>query len=91
MRPIESTTLADIPPLLQLQAVTKQFPGVLALDAVSFDVWAGEVHAVCGENGAGKSTLMKLISGQYQADSGYILYEGTHGDLPILWRRKWLA
>jgi ribose transport system ATP-binding protein len=65
-----------MPALLQLRSVTKQFPGVLALDEVGLEVYAGEVHAVCGENGAGKSTLMKVISGQYQPERGEIHYLG---------------
>jgi ribose transport system ATP-binding protein len=63
--------------LLRLNDVTKRFPGVLALDSVSFDLRRGEVHAVCGENGAGKSTLMKIISGQYPPDGGSIVYKGS--------------
>ena len=63
--------------LLRLTDVTKRFPGVVALDSVSFDLKRGEVHAVCGENGAGKSTLMKIISGQYPPDEGSILYKGN--------------
>ena len=63
--------------LLRLTGVTKRFPGVVALDSVSFDLRRGEVHAVCGENGAGKSTLMKIISGQYQPDDGSIIYKGS--------------
>jgi ribose transport system ATP-binding protein len=63
--------------LLRLEGITKRFPGVLALDGVSFEVRRGEVHAVCGENGAGKSTLMKVISGQYQPDAGALHYRGT--------------
>ncbi|HEY1997178.1 sugar ABC transporter ATP-binding protein [Paraburkholderia sp.] len=63
--------------LLRLANVTKRFPGVLALDGVSFDLRRGEVHAVCGENGAGKSTLMKIISGQYRPDDGSIIYKGS--------------
>jgi len=62
--------------LLRLTHITKRFPGVLALDDVSFDLQRGEVHAICGENGAGKSTLMKIISGQYPPDEGVLLYNG---------------
>ncbi|MBA8821605.1 D-xylose ABC transporter ATP-binding protein [Ochrobactrum sp. P6BS-III] len=65
------------PALLKLDNVSKEFPGVKALSGVSFDLRAGEVHAVCGENGAGKSTLMKIISGVYQPNSGSITYKGA--------------
>jgi len=63
-------------PLLHLDNISKEFPGVKALSNVHFDLRRGEVHAVCGENGAGKSTLMKIISGVYQPSSGTILYKG---------------
>ncbi|OHV83566.1 sugar ABC transporter ATP-binding protein [Rhizobium sp. LCM 4573] len=63
-------------PLLRLDGITKEFPGVRALSDVHFDLRRGEVHAVCGENGAGKSTLMKIISGVYQANAGRIVYKG---------------
>ena len=72
-----AATHADAAPvLLKLDSVSKEFPGVKALSDVSFELRAGEVHAVCGENGAGKSTLMKIVSGVYQPNGGTILYRG---------------
>lgn len=62
--------------LVQLRAIEKRFPGVHALKSVSFNLHAGEVHALMGENGAGKSTLMKCLSGVYQPDGGDILLNG---------------
>lgn len=61
-------------PVLRVENITKTFPGVKALDDVSFDVRAGEVHALVGENGAGKSTLMKVLAGLYRPDQGSISY-----------------
>jgi ribose transport system ATP-binding protein len=57
-------------PLLELRGISKEFPGVKALDDVSFSIWPGEVHMLLGENGAGKSSLMKVLCGAYRADSG---------------------
>lgn len=62
--------------VLKVDGVTKAFPGVLANNAVSFDLKAGEIHAVIGENGAGKSTLMGLLFGLHQPDSGRIFVSG---------------
>ncbi len=64
-------------PLLEVRHITKEFPGVLALDDVSLQFMPGEVHAVVGENGAGKSTLMKIMAGAYVPDSGEIYLEGN--------------
>ncbi len=62
--------------ILSMEGIDKTFPGVHALDHVSFDVRKGEVHALMGENGAGKSTLMKVLTGIYTKDAGTITYEG---------------
>ena len=62
--------------ILVVNNIRKQFPGVLALDNVSFQVKKGDVHALVGENGAGKSTLIKVISGVFKPDSGEVFFEG---------------
>lgn len=74
-------THSSTPPVKRLQRVemrniVKRFPGVLANDHVTFDVTAGEVHALLGENGAGKSTLMRQLYGLYRPDEGEILIDG---------------
>jgi inositol transport system ATP-binding protein len=61
---------------LEVRDISKAFPGVMALNNVSFSARRGEVHALCGENGAGKSTLMKILNGIHKADSGDIFIEG---------------
>lgn len=63
-------------PLLELRGISKEFPGVKALDDVSFAVYPGEVHMLLGENGAGKSSLMKVLCGAYRADAGEFYYKG---------------
>jgi len=60
-------------PFLRTEKISKFFPGIRALDSVSFSIEAGEIHALVGENGAGKSTLVKIIGGIYKPDSG-VLY-----------------
>jgi monosaccharide-transporting ATPase len=63
-------------PILEVRRVTKRFPGVLALEDVSFELRPGEVHALVGENGAGKSTLIKVITGVYKPDDGQVHFKG---------------
>lgn len=62
--------------LLEIKNLSKYFPGVVAVDHVSFDIRSGEVHVLIGENGAGKSTLVKMIAGIYPIDEGEMLLEG---------------
>jgi len=70
--------LAAGPTILEMRSITKEFPGVKALDRVSLTVKAGEIHSICGENGAGKSTLMKVLSGvyPYATYTGDIIFQG---------------
>ena len=62
--------------ILSVKDIVKTYPGVVAIDHVSFDVREGEVHALIGENGAGKSTLIKTLSGAITPDSGTITIDG---------------
>ena len=62
--------------LLEMNHITKIFPGVKALDDVSFNLRKGEIHAICGENGAGKSTFIKVLTGVHQSDGGEIILDG---------------
>ena len=68
--------MLDTDVLLTMKNIHKSFPGVYALNAVDFELKAGEVHALLGENGAGKSTLIKVLGGIYTADQGEIFIEG---------------
>ena len=68
-------------PLIELEAITKRFPGVIALGNASLVLEPGEVHALMGENGAGKSTLMKIVSGIYQRDGGTMLIDGQPAEI----------
>jgi len=62
--------------LIEFRGIRKSFPGVRALDDVSFSIEKGEIHAIVGENGAGKSTLMNILGGRYHPDAGEILFGG---------------
>lgn len=55
-------------PIIQLNNITKRFPGIVANDHISFEVERGSIHTLAGENGAGKSTLMNILYGLYQPD-----------------------
>jgi len=68
--------------LVEMEAISKDFPGVHALRECRFDLRAGEVHALVGENGAGKSTLMKVLAGVYRKDAGRIRVKGAEVDIP---------
>ncbi len=74
--------VTDQPLALEMLNIVKTFPGVRALDDVSFGCARGEVHALCGENGAGKSTLIKVLGGIYPPDAGRIRIEGRDVSFP---------
>lgn len=84
--------MADIPKL-ELNGISKSFPGVQALDGVNLLLRRGTVHALVGENGAGKSTLMKILDGVHQPDAGQILLDGIKISIanPIEARRHGIA
>ncbi|MDF9816854.1 sugar ABC transporter ATP-binding protein [Streptomyces sp. SPB162] len=97
MAPSEAVEAASVPAgtaeppgtqaVLEAVGVSKRFPGVVALDEVSFTLRAGEIHALVGENGAGKSTLIKLLTGVYRPDGG----ELRLADSPVSFHRPYEA
>ncbi|MGC1377973.1 MAG: ATP-binding cassette domain-containing protein, partial [Anaerolineales bacterium] len=68
--------MADTQDILSMKEITKSFPGVVALENVSFSLKKGEIHALVGENGAGKSTLIKVLTGVEHPDAGSIELDG---------------
>src|SRR3954467_12690533 len=78
---------------LSFRQITKRFPGVLALDGVTFEVERGSCHALIGENGAGKSTLGKILAGVYQPDQGQEVRHGNdlHMETPLAARKLGIA
>ncbi|MFF1847444.1 sugar ABC transporter ATP-binding protein [Streptomyces sp. NPDC058217] len=74
----EATAPPAADTVLEARSVSKRFPGVVALDDVTFSLRAGETHALVGENGAGKSTLIKVLTGVYRPDEGELRMSGQH-------------
>ena len=84
-KPVPAAT--DAPTVLEAIGVSKRFPGVVALDDVSFTLRAGEIHALVGENGAGKSTLIKVLTGVHRPDGGELRLGGA----PVAFSRPYEA
>src|ERR1051325_11171193 len=78
---------------VSFRGITKRFPGVLALNGVSFEIERGSCHALVGENGAGKSTLGKILAGVYTADGGEIYCDGKllRTPTPLAARKQGIA
>jgi len=77
-QPLAGKSPHDGTPRLRIEAASKSFPGVKALDTVSFEVWPGEVHALVGENGAGKSTTIKMLTGILVPSGGQVSVAGLN-------------
>ena len=75
------TGAPDLPPLVAMRGIVKDFPGVRANDGVDFELRRGEIHALLGENGAGKTTLMNVLAGLYRPDAGSIELDGEPVEL----------
>ena len=73
---VDTAPATDAAPVVEMRDISISFPGVKALQSVSFRLFPGEVHALMGENGAGKSTLIKALTGVYTIDSGLISLAG---------------
>jgi len=83
-------------PALEMKGITKSFPGVMALDGVSFSAATGEVVGLIGENGAGKSTLLKILNGVYKPDAGSIAIDGRTSkfalrEMPLTRASRWCS
>lgn len=75
-----SPTVQRPVPIVQMQGVSKVFPGVQALQQVDLEIWQGEIHGLVGKNGAGKSTLVRILMGLYEPDTGTVTIDGKHYD-----------
>jgi len=82
MHSIAVPSNAEKTPILSLDGISKNFPGVKALAEVKLDLFSGEVTALVGENGAGKSTVVKILTGIYQPDGGAIYVDGQRTHMP---------
>ena len=73
--------------VIEMQGITKIFPGIIANDNINLQLKKGEIHALLGENGAGKSTLMSILFGLYQPESGVIKVRGNSVKItgPLAW------
>lgn len=78
--PAANSVMMEAPPLLRVEKIVKNFPGLRALDSVSMDLHSGEVVAVVGHNGSGKSTLVKVLASLYTADSGTVELSSRDGE-----------